>query len=464
MVQIHSNVIHSLKKKMFIKKFISKYQKKKKKFLLALSGGVDSTVLLYQLLKWKKKNKKITIRAIHINHNLHNKSKKTQKHCKTICKNNHIKIIIHNITIPEKNKYGVEGYARIKRLKIFKKFLLRKEILITGHNLNDQCENLFLSLKRKKSIQGLKGMDFLSRYEGIKIARPLILTKKEKIISWAKKKKISWIEDPTNQSNQYDRNFLRNNILSKIYQRWPYFLKNCTNSMKILSHDYHTLNFFILQFIKKNTFLDGKLSILNFNHLTLQVIYSILKKWLEINSNNSITKNITKRIYEEIILNKNFFNKRIIFSNREIRRFKQEIYYVIPHPNYSKKIIYWKNILKRIDLPNQLGTLLPNKKFIQKKNIKIFDIIPYPKKNVHISIRFYNKQNYINPITKEKINIKKIWQKNNIPPWLRNTIPLLFYNEMLISGIGIFNAKNISQKYIHEKKMIQIKWINSITQ
>ncbi|VFP81375.1 tRNA lysidine(34) synthetase TilS [Buchnera aphidicola] len=439
---------------MFIKKLFLKYPKQKK-FLLALSGGVDSTVLLHQLLIYKKENN-IKIRAIHINHNLYSHSIAAQKYCEYICKKHNIEIIIENIYIPKKNKYGIEGYARLKRLKIFKKYLLPKEILLQAHNLNDQCENLFLKLKRKSGIDGLSGIKFSSKYNTIKIVRPLISIQKKKIISWAKKKKIKWVEDESNKLIQYDRNFLRNKILLKIYKRWPEFLKNCIKSIKILEKDQKALNFFIKIFLKKNMFLDGSLSLINFSNLKLEAKYSVLKQWLKNKCGSVPTYKILNRVYQEIILNKNYHNKKIIFNNGEIRKFKEKIYYITPNSNIKNIIIYWNNIYKPLKLPENLGFLVSKKIFFQKK--KSYKIT-FPSQNTLINIRFYIKKEYIFNNIKKKNNIKKIFQKNNIPPWLRNTIPLLFYNEQLISGIGIFNTNYIKKI---DNEYIKILWINLI--
>ncbi|VFP85682.1 tRNA(Ile)-lysidine synthase [Buchnera aphidicola (Cinara pseudotaxifoliae)] len=442
---------------MFIKKLFLKYPQQKN-FLLALSGGVDSIVLLHQLFIYKEKFKHIKIRTIHINHHLYSHSLHSQQHCENICKKKNIHIILDNIYIPKNNKYGIEGYSRIKRLEIFKKHILLKEILLTAHNLNDQCENLFLSLKRKSGIDGLSGMKYSSVYHGMKIVRPLIFTPKKKIISWAKKKNLKWVEDQSNKIIQYDRNFLRNIILSKIYTKWPSFLQNCTKSMQILTQDQQSLNFFILYFLKKNIFPDGSLSLLNFKNLEKEAQYSILKKWFHQNSTKNPTYYILKRTYKEIIHNKNYYNKKIIFHNHEIRRFKNTIYYIYPGKNIKKKILYWKKINTILKLPNYLGTLIPSKRKIKKQKKDIYKL-PYPSENVLVNIRFYIKKKYVNSTTKKTISIKKIWQKYNIPPWLRNTIPLLFYNDKFIAAIGIFTIHTVS---LNSPRYIKIVWMNRI--
>lgn len=427
-----------------IKELFLKYPKKKF-FLLALSGGIDSIVLLFQLLKWKKKyNKKIIVRAIHINHQSNARSKKAEKYCHSICQKNNIPLIIANIPKQKKYQNGFENYARTERYKIFKKFLLKNEILLTAHHLNDQCENIFLALKRRRGISGISGMNFSNLMADMLIVRPFINHTKEKIILWAKKKKLTWIEDQSNQETKHDRNFIRHKILSKIYKRWPYFLKNCTNSMRILSGEQEMLNNFLQKSLLDNMFIDGRLYLLNFQKMLNHHQYSLLKLWILKQSKIFPNFKILKRIFQQLLTSNNTNNKKIIFYKYEIYRYHMSMYCILKNESVKNNLQIWKNILLPIKLPKNLGFLvgLKNKNYGNK--------VPCPKKNQIISIQFQEKKK------SNKKKIKNLWQKYNIPPWYRHKIPLLFYNNTLICALGVFilNYKNIKKK-----DYINISWI-----
>uniref|UniRef100_A0A2S2Q3W7 tRNA(Ile)-lysidine synthetase n=1 Tax=Sipha flava TaxID=143950 RepID=A0A2S2Q3W7_9HEMI len=145
------------------------------------------------------------------------------KHCKEICDTNNVPIIIKKIKITKKN---IENQARKKRYQIFKKILLPSEVLLTGHNLDDQCETLLLSIKRGSGLKGLSGIAHKKKIVKNYLLRPLIKYSKKKIKKWAIRKKLKWIEDPSNYNIEYDRNFLRHKIIPKIHHRWKYFKKN----------------------------------------------------------------------------------------------------------------------------------------------------------------------------------------------------------------------------------------------
>ncbi|WMC18934.1 MAG: hypothetical protein NW934_00470 [Enterobacteriaceae bacterium PSpicST2] len=108
----------------YLFKKVKKFIKNKKKYLIAYSGGLDSTALLQILFEINKKiYKNISIRAIHINHNLNINSNIWVKHCYLFCKKKKIKLIIKNINIVKKN--NIEERARKLRYKIFKKIIFK---------------------------------------------------------------------------------------------------------------------------------------------------------------------------------------------------------------------------------------------------------------------------------------------------------------------------------------------------
>lgn len=433
-----------------LKKLFLKYPEKNN-FLIALSGGVDSIVLLFQLLKWKEKYNFINIRAIHINHNLNKNSKIAEKHCIYICKKYNIPIITKSISYPIKNKYGIEQYFRIKRYEIFKKKIQKNEVLLTAHHLNDQCENIFLALKRRQGISGISGIEFSKKINNITIIRPLIYHTKKIILNWAKINNLKWIEDISNNEIKFDRNFIRNIILPKICQRWPYFLKNCTNSMNILSGEKKILNFLIKKYLYRNTYIDGRLSLINFTKISYELKYFLIKLWIFKQSKIFPNFKLLNRIYAEILENNNTYTKKIIFKKYVIYKYKISMYCILYIPPIKNKVYLWKNPFFPIKLPNNLGFL------IAVYNKKIGISIPCPEKNTKIYIKFQNNEKKIKNSNNKNKKIKKIWQENNIPPWYRNKIPLLFYNKILTCIPGIFTLKNNNKK-----KSLNIVWIDKI--
>ncbi|WP_348769490.1 tRNA lysidine(34) synthetase TilS [Buchnera aphidicola] len=426
---------------------------KNKLFLVAYSGGMDSTVLLHQLIKIKQKNRQISVRAIHINHNIHTNSTKWKVHCITFCKTYNIPLIVEEIDINITN--NIEEQLRIRRYNLIYKHLLNDEILLTGHHLNDQCETFFLSLKRGSGPTGLSAMSVETSFGKTKIIRPFLNQTKKELKTWANLNNLTWIEDATNFNIHYDRNFIRHKILPILEKKWPFFLKNCFRTTKICNEETILKNIFLKEKIQKFIRFDEALNIKNFKNFQEEICKALIRYWISLKNIKIPSYKTIQRIYNEIIHNQENINLKIIIQKNEIRCYKKSLYFIKIKKNIQNMILFWHNTNYKLILPNNLGYIIKN----NKKGINI----PTPQNNELINIRFQYTGKILILGKKKQRNIKKIWQEYNIPPWLRNQTPLLFYNDELVSALGVFVVKKII-KNIDEsnKNEWNISWISSI--
>ncbi|XZR52867.1 MAG: tRNA lysidine(34) synthetase TilS [Enterobacteriaceae bacterium] len=429
---------------------IIKIIKNNKKYLIAYSGGVDSSALLHILFNLSKTLlKNISLRAIHINHNLNINSNIWVKHCYLFCKKKKIKLIIKNINIKKKN--NLEERARKLRYKIFKKIILNDEILLLGHHLQDQCETFFLSLKRGSGPSGLSCMSFKKKMGKNYLIRPFLNIKKKIINKYVIKNKIKYIIDNSNYDTKYDRNFLRLKILPIINKRWPEFYISIFKSSILCANQEYIIHKILQKTILKIQNSKKALSINYLKKTKLIKCYLIIKKWInQFNVKTPSFKKI-KKIWNEIALSNINSKPKINIKLYQINRYCKYLY-LLPVTYNIKNIIINCKKKKKIILPNNIGKLI----FNSKEGY----IIQAPLKKQKITIKFLDKNKY-NIIGKiHSIKIKKIWKELGIAPWLRNKIPLIYYNNKLISGIGIFITKY--RNNLKNNKKIKIKFINNL--
>ncbi|WP_343128265.1 tRNA lysidine(34) synthetase TilS [Buchnera aphidicola (Takecallis taiwana)] len=413
-----------------IKDFI-KNIKNNQKILISYSGGLDSTVLLYQLIPFIKQIPFLKLRAIHINHQLNKQSFSWAQYCRKICKKYSIPIIIKTLHIQTKN--NIQETARKLRYKIIAEHMLPDEILVTGHHSNDQCETLFLSLKRGSGISGLSGIlqkSFFNKNK--KIIRPLLNISKEQLETWAIKKNINWVEDDSNYINKYDRNFIRNKIIIPIQKRWPYFIQNCIRSMRLCYDQNIAINYFLDQIIHDISLFTDTLNISKFYIYPKAIQILLLRRWMFFNQKHHISYNETKNIYNNIITTKNQNTiNRINIKNISIQKYKNNIFYIPKHQNIKNRILFWFDYYKPLKLPNHLGYIIQDQYGM---------LLPKPNTSDLINIRFQLYENIRTDIG--ETTRKNFWQKNKIAPWNRNRIPILFYNTKLIAIMGFLVIKN----------------------
>jgi len=178
-----------------------------KKIIVACSGGVDSTVLLYAL---KKIN--FNVEAIHVNYQLRgDDSDKDAQFIERFCLEIDVPFEKRTVDLAERLNDGgnLQELARNYRYKWFRELINPDVLIALAHHQGDQIETFFMNLARKSGVMGLSCM----LQEKYGIIRPLLSFTKSEIYTFAKNEGIDWREDISNDSNKYRRNFLRNEIL-----------------------------------------------------------------------------------------------------------------------------------------------------------------------------------------------------------------------------------------------------------
>lgn len=200
---------------------------------IAYSGGPDSTALLH-LLSTVDLKEKAQVQAIHINHNLSKYSDSWERHCIEQCSKLNINLITESVEIKSDGD-GIEAASRKARYKIFENLLNDDDQLLLGHHRDDVAETIFMRLLRGSGPDGMEGPKIKrSIGKGILI-RPFLETSKQEILEYLNQNKVEFIQDDSNLSNDFDRNFLRNKIFPLLEERWNNFPERINNFSSILS-------------------------------------------------------------------------------------------------------------------------------------------------------------------------------------------------------------------------------------
>ena len=187
------------------------------KIAIAVSGGVDSMVLMNLAKESDFLNDK-NVFILVVDHGLRAESKQEAKFVKNEAKKLGFPTRILKWKGSKPNK-RIQEEARNKRYSLLINFCRENNInnLYLAHHLDDQIETFLFRMFRGSGLQGLTS--FSSSYErnGLTLIRPLIDTPKSELISYARRKKINWVEDPSNENQKYDRVKLRK-VLPLIYK------------------------------------------------------------------------------------------------------------------------------------------------------------------------------------------------------------------------------------------------------
>jgi tRNA(Ile)-lysidine synthase len=176
------------------------------KYILAVSGGIDSVVLLDMLAK----DKQLDIVVVHFDHGIREGSAKDCEFVRTLAQKYNLPFEFAEGRLGANASEATARDARYKFLREIKD--KHKAIaIITAHHQDDLIETMLLNLMRGT---GRKGITSLAEHDDIK--RPLLLLTKRELVSYAKKNNLNWREDETNTDPKYLRNWIRLNITSKL--------------------------------------------------------------------------------------------------------------------------------------------------------------------------------------------------------------------------------------------------------
>ncbi len=197
--------------------------------IVAVSGGVDSMVLLHVLITLK-----YNIIIAHVDHGLRAESKTEKSFLINYAKEHDIKIETHTIKHTPKNNF--HQYARDIRYRFFTEVAQKHNTnqVALAHHKDDQIETYFMRLIHNHDILTLKGMKPTEKRNDINFVRPLLSVSKTTIKAYAKAHNIHYFEDSSNKDDKYTRNRFRNNFLPFISQENPNYQEAIINHMEDL--------------------------------------------------------------------------------------------------------------------------------------------------------------------------------------------------------------------------------------
>ncbi|NHN24748.1 tRNA lysidine(34) synthetase TilS [Flavobacterium jejuense] len=202
-----------------------------KRLLLAVSGGIDSMVLLNLCKKLS-----FEIAVAHCNFQLRGKESDADENF-VIEKATELQIpfFIQKFDTEEfanENKLSIQLAARKLRYDWFNKVLENEnyDFLLTAHHLDDQIETFLINLARGTGLDGLIGIPAQNNT----IIRPMLTISREEIENYAKENKILWREDASNASDKYVRNKIRHRVVPILKELNPSFLNSFQDTLEHL--------------------------------------------------------------------------------------------------------------------------------------------------------------------------------------------------------------------------------------
>ena len=415
--------------------------------LFALSGGVDSCVLLHALIQVKK-SLEFNFRVMHVHHGLSPNAENWAEFCKQTCQTYQVPLDVLKVEVQMGAGIGLEASAREARYKAL--YGAHADYIILAHHQDDQAETLLLQLFRGAGLKGLSAM--AAHDENRSLLRPLLDITRQEIEAYAKANNLAWINDESNLDTKYDRNYCRHEIMPVIKARFPASGETLARSASHIAEASELLN--ELAQIDANTCLiEGQMSIKQLRELSLPRSKNLFRWWLSCMGFLAPSSDRLDDMLTQLMnASQDAMIKISIDSANEIilRRYQGFAYI---DTNYSEQTndiaMIWQGESTLI-MPD--GTHLVFERH-QGQGLAIDKLGGH---KLRISSR-KGGERFKPDFARPTRTLKHLLQEANLPPWQRERLPLVYLDDALavVPNIGVDCMMQASERDVG----LVIRWI-----
>ncbi len=382
-------------------------------YWVGFSGGADSTALLHALYQCRAELP-APIHAVHFHHGLNTGADAWQSHCRNFCRERGIDFTSRKLDIRKDNKSSIEEESRNCRYLAVAELLQAGDIYLTAHHADDQAETLFLNLMRGSGIEGLAGIPQLRKLGQGQVARPLLNTRRSELESYLLRHGIDWLEDPSNKDQTFDRNFLRNSLFPQLEIRWPGVVRRLTRTSRTARISATALADFIDTHCNELLHSRHKMPLGPFLQLEPPMRALALRQWLRRQEIPALPEVRLNEFIKQIANSASTSQAEVRWGNWQIKRYGDLIWLqdqALPGLASDQE---WTAGTK-LELGDPLGCLqLPG----TTGDIPGGWVVGARRKSERIRLHEQGVRR----------KLKDLFRESAIPPWLRSSIPVLYWD------------------------------------
>lgn len=387
--------------------------------LVAFSGGLDSTVLLHALAEAGCR-----LRAVHVNHQLHPDAGRWLSHCERAARELGVEFASAIVHVPSDPDEGVESAARRVRYEALRTLLRADEALLTAHHADDQLETVLLALLRGSGVDGLAAMPRCQRFGSGWHVRPLLGFTRDELSTWARERKLGWLDDPSNDSARFDRNYLRAEVVPRLRERWPSAAHAAVRAAGHLGEAARLLDDLAASDLRRAA-VGACLSVAALESLEPARRRSLLRYWLHSRGARPPSTRKLAALEHDMLVADDDRTPCVDWDEVEVRRHRGLLYCMprVPHRLRYDEEWSWKTPL----------TLAPGSGLLRAEIVhgrglartKLPETLTLGERGGGEWLRL--------PGHRHRRQLKKLLQEANVLPWWRDRLPLLFAGDTLVA-------------------------------
>ena len=388
--------------------------------VVAYSGGVDSTVLLQAVIAYREQFDS-PIHAVHVHHGLSDNAEQWAKHCELQCRLEDVAFHLYRVDVDTGSRKSLEAEARKVRYNALLEVCDQiGGVLLLGQHAEDQLETVLLQLKRGAGPQGLAGMGEVQYRGDTLIMRPMLALEKAEIVAYAEEEMLQWVEDESNQQNSFDRNFLRNEIIPHLLERWPKLTKTVGRSAELCAEQSALVSDSAQRHFEECKHSDFRLDGQKLADLSLPWQAMVIRAWFRAQRQLSPSKAQTDQVLA-MLKAKHDATPEVNFKWGRVIRFDHDLYWVVNATH---------EVPQNLELAFGQDTYLPwlqGQVKVMKSAHKNDDTVLLRTNTRNLRVKPENAS--VSKLLKEWF---KVWR---VPRWERDGVPVIFINEQPVALI-----------------------------
>ncbi len=392
---------------------------------VALSGGLDSCVLLGALVEL---GLSVQIRAVHVNHQISPNADAWQQHCVDLCERLNIPFTAERVRVVNKGR-GIEDAAREERYKVFERHLGANDVLLTAHHADDQAETMLLRLLRGTGPRGLAAMA-QQRPLGVgRLHRPLLTFTRAQLEAYAKGRALTWVNDESNSNDDYDRNYLRNQVMPLLGQRWPSFTHKWQQTADLCA-EYEGLvgelaDDDLRRADLKSELVGTSLSLSYLREISQVRRNNLIRTWLRGQHLSPPEQQHLDQAQRQLVDGRQDAEAQVTWGNLSIRVYRQRMY-ALPLADLPSVPDFSPEIAPVIELPSGFQLKLG------LSDVAESPLLRADLPDLHCRFRLGGER--CKPVGRaHSQTLKRLLQEYDCAPWFRDALPLIYSGANLVA-------------------------------
>lgn len=388
---------------------------------VALSGGLDSTVLLHLLHDAGVAN----LRAVHVHHGLQAAADGWVRELRVSCRALAVPLSVRRVQVDARHDGGPEAAAREARYAALAGVMKAGDLLVTAHHRNDQAETVLLRALRGTGIAGLAAMPPLAPFGPGRLWRPLLAHARSELHREALRRGLRWIDDPHNADHRYARSYLRAEVMPKLARHWPQAtaslsrLADRAGEAEALMRALAELDLAALR-QHDGWSVSGLLGLDEPRRRNALYHAWLAQGW------PAPAQLRLQRVEREILRARADAQPLLKHEAGEVRRFRDTLYLLPFLPPPPREVLRWPARRRAFSLPAGYGRLLLSRA-----------------PTAALTVRFARAGERLRPAGDGHTrSLKYLCQSAGLPPWLRVRTPLLYDGDELLAIGGFWRSAN----------------------